>query len=616
MASTCSFPISEFFNRTLVFANSALSPDGDRIAYGCSLTGSPQIWVADIPETGLVRYPKPITSDKKRRPLIMESAFLWIDQNTLACTFDNDGDEVSFIEIYNLETGEIIPLPRGPEKTRDYLGFVSHDSKAGAVIYFLSNRDFEGSQGLFSYSLKTKQVTLIYQDRKKTCAWLPNLNYKDHFLFVSVDSNTSNSLMGVNPKTKKTITLFDEPGVMIHANAVLGSDQILVASNTGREFMSPAVLNVSTRKLEFLAPDRWDMDIQLSSDGKTLIGNENKGGKSVLSVFDLKLGKKESSLKKRDLKFSENGVIEEISLSKNGRFASFAHNSPTEPRDFYRLDLKTLKTQKLTDNYISRIPQKSLIPPKQITYKSGELTIYSWLFLPKDAKRDQSTPVIVWPHGGPQFQERASQRPVFQYFLNKGFAIWAPNHRGSTGFGQSFTKAIERKWGTADLPDMENGIQWLKDSRWIDPEKIAIMGGSYGGYMTLRSITRLPNIFKVAVDIFGVSNLLSFQKSVPPDWQPFMESLVGHAEKDRAMLIEQSPFFEMDKIKCPLLVIQGAKDARVVQAESDQIVEALKKRNHPVEYLVFEDEGHGFFKLENELAAYTKAAEFIERHLL
>ena len=161
---------------------------------------------------------------------------------------------------------------------------------------------------------------------------------------------------------------------------------------------------------------------------------------------------------------------------------------------------------------------------------------------------------------------------------------------------------------------MLNGIDWLKKSGWIDPKNISIMGGSYGGYMTLRCITKIPNTFKVAVDIFGPANLFTFIDSVPPDWKPFMDEMVGNAQRDREKLTEQSPIFALDKIDCPLIVVQGGRDPRVVQSESDQVVEKLRSMKKTVEYLVFEDEGHGFLKTENELKAYEAIAEFVKKY--
>jgi dipeptidyl aminopeptidase/acylaminoacyl peptidase len=375
-----------------------------------------------------------------------------------------------------------------------------------------------------------------------------------------------------------------------------------------------AILSLKSGELDFIQKDSWDIEIaKLSKDQKNLFVVRNVEGQSKLEHYSF------PSLKRLSTKFKSAGVISSVDYSNKQKALIIGYWSPTESKNFYRVSLKNKKTERLTDTWSSIIPESSMIHPKSVWFESQGQKIHSWLFLPKANKRslkkNVKAPVIVWPHGGPQWQERAQFRPIFQYFLSKGFAIWAPNPTGSTGYGISFCKKIERAWGTADLPDMLNGISWLKNSGLIDPEKMVIMGGSYGGYMTLRAITKIPNTFKAAVDLFGVSNLLTFATNIPEDWKFFVEKLVGNPIQDRDMLMEQSPVNYLDKVDCPLLVVQGGRDPRVVKSESDQVVEKLKSMKKEVEYLVFEDEGHGFFKPENELAAYKKAAEFLELHV-
>ena len=615
------FSLAEYFNRMLVFPHAALSPDGKRLAYISSVSGSPQVWTAEVPRAGMLRYPKPVTSSKSQRPYVFERALAWLGPDLLAIVFETDGDECTFIEILNLKTGEIIPIPRGEGKSRDFLGFAEIDRVRGPLLYLSSNRANPRVQALYRFSLANRELTLIYQDASHSAAWSSGVRWKKQYLFSLTTSNVSNRLMACNASNGQVTTLFDAPDTFTTAVAGLAGNRILVTSSYGQEFIGPAILEVSKKagnsRIKFLlgelGRDLWDRDVTLSPDHKNLLVNENRAGESVLTLYAW------PSLKKRKIQPPRGGMIDTMSFSRDGRSILIAHQSSVNPRDFYRMDVRSGKAEALTDNYVSRVPRPSLVEPKPIRYRLknplGEREIYSWFFLPQGARQDASLPVIIWPHGGPQWQERPQQRPVFQFLLSRGFAIWAPNHRGSTGFGKTCAKSIERAWGTADLPDLAGGITWLKQSGWIDPDRIAIMGGSYGGYMTLRAITRLPEVFRVAVDIFGVVNLLTMTQSMPEDWKPYTDRLIGNPEKDRAMLIEQSPFFELDRVRCPLLVIQGKNDPRVTPEESEQVVASLRQRNHPVEYLLFPDEGHGFFKLENEIAAYTKAAEFIEKYL-
>ncbi len=602
------FPISEYFNRLNVFPATALSKDASQLAYQSSLTGSPQIWLGQVPSgEGLLSYPKPLTTGKDEQPHVMlPSALQWVGNDKLICLMDRHGDEQTFIRIHDFKTGTVadIPVEKG---ARDYLGFVSKDHK---TYFFGSNRGNLSSQGLYTYDFKSGKVEKWFHDPAVSSSWSGNQMYRGRRMFAKMTSTLSNSLHLIDPKTKEVTDLFDEPGTILGPVEFLPDGKLLVISNSGRQFMGLATIDLKSKALNYIERDQWDVDgAEVSPDKKSMLVLRNIAGRSRLDMYTW------PRLKKMALNMPSDGVIDGFAYAESGKFAVVNYSSPTQPRDFYRLNLKTRKAQQLTDNWTSKIPKKEFSMSKLVQYKSEGKKIYSWLFLPKGAKKNKKTPVIIWPHGGPQWQERAQFRPIFQYFVGRGFAVWAPNPTGSTGFGKDFVQAICGQWGTADLPDMKNGIQWLKDSGFIDPKRIAIMGGSYGGYMTLRSMTTFPATFKAGVDVFGVSNLITFVKSVPPDWAPYMDELVGNPITDKAKLEGQSPINALDKIDCPLMVIQGAKDPRVVQAESDQVVASLRKRGATVEYLVFEDEGHGFLKLENELAAYKAAAEFLEKYL-
>jgi dipeptidyl aminopeptidase/acylaminoacyl peptidase len=194
--------------------------------------------------------------------------------------------------------------------------------------------------------------------------------------------------------------------------------------------------------------------------------------------------------------------------------------------------------------------------------------------------------------------------------------VLAPNIRGSTGYGKTYQKLIHRDWGGAELKDIEAAARYLQSLDWVDAKRMGVFGGSFGGFATLSAVSRLPDYWAAAVDLVGPSNLVTFVKSVPPYWRRWMDEWVGNPEKDYDLLMERSPITYVDQIKAPLFIIQGAKDPRVVKAESDQIVERLRARGVDVRYDVYEDEGHGFTKRQNELRAWRAAAEFFEELLL
>ena len=224
--------------------------------------------------------------------------------------------------------------------------------------------------------------------------------------------------------------------------------------------------------------------------------------------------------------------------------------------------------------------------------------------------------MVVSIHGGPEYQERPAYQPLYQYLLSRGIAVLATNVRGSTGYGKSYQRLVQRDWGGDDLKDWDHAVKWLHAQDWADPERIGVYGGSYGGFAVLTCVTRLPDYWKAAVDVFGPSNLVTFAKAVPPTWRRFIARFVGDPETEAVFLLERSPITYVENVKTPLLVIQGATDPRVVQSESDQMVEKLRSLGREVEYVVFEDEGHGFTKRTNELKAARLSAAWLEQHLL
>ena len=206
--------------------------------------------------------------------------------------------------------------------------------------------------------------------------------------------------------------------------------------------------------------------------------------------------------------------------------------------------------------------------------------------------------------------------PLYQYLVSRGIGVLATNIRGSTGYGKTFQKLIHHDWGGAELEDLRHAAEWLRAQDWVDSDRLGVFGGSFGGFATLSCVTRLPEYWRSAVEFFGPSNLVTFAKAVPPTWRRFMNRWVGDPETEADFLLERSPITYVENVRVPLLVIQGATDPRVVKGESDQMVERLRELGRDVEYVVYDDEGHGFTKRRNMSDAFRRSAEWLERHLV
>jgi len=270
-----------------------------------------------------------------------------------------------------------------------------------------------------------------------------------------------------------------------------------------------------------------------------------------------------------------------LSLSADGSRAALIWQGPQQPPDLFVVDTETGKARRLTESMLGGLRPRDLLEPELIGYPTFDgRDIPAFLYRPKKRGR---VPVVVSIHGGPEAQERPVYMPLYQYLLSRGIAVLATNIRGSSGYGKSYQKLIHRDWGGGDLKDWEHAAKWLRAQDFVDPDRIVVFGGSYGGFAVLSCITRLPEYWKAAVDIFGPSNLVTFAKAVPPMWRRFMERWVGNPETEVDFLMERSPITYVENVKAPLLVIQGATDPRVVKPESDQMVEKLRGLGREVE---------------------------------
>jgi dipeptidyl aminopeptidase/acylaminoacyl peptidase len=264
------------------------------------------------------------------------------------------------------------------------------------------------------------------------------------------------------------------------------------------------------------------------------------------------------------------------------------------------------------------LPEEDMAPMRPISYRVADgLMIHGYLTLPV-GRQPRQLPLLVHPHGGPWHRDSWGFDPEVQFLANRGYAILQVNFRGSTGYGRRFLESSFGQWGLAMQDDITAGVQWAIGEGFADPRRIAIYGGSYGGYAALSGLTKTPDLFACGISYVGVSNLFTWIAAIPPYWKPYLEmmyEMVGHPERDADRFRRTSPYYQADRIQVPLLVAQGVNDPRVRKEESDQIVEALRQRGLQVEYLVKDDEGHGFRNEENQFEFYRILERFLERHL-
>jgi dipeptidyl aminopeptidase/acylaminoacyl peptidase len=321
-----------------------------------------------------------------------------------------------------------------------------------------------------------------------------------------------------------------------------------------------------------------------------------------------------------DLKALETGAPGEPSVVSRDRDLQkwvVAYSADVRPVNYYLYDRTT---RKLTHLFAARpeLEKYKLAPMKPVVIKSRDgLELVSYLTLPAGIE-PKKLPLVLMVHGGPWARDSWGFDAQGQWLANRGYAVLSVNYRGSTGFGKKFLHAGDREWAGKMHDDLIDAVNWAVKQGIADPQRVAIYGGSYGGYAALVGATFTPEVFRCAIDVVGPSNLITLLRSIPPYWEPMKKLFtvrVGDIEKEEEFLKARSPLFKADRIKIPMLIAQGANDPRVKQAEAEQIVEAIRKAGKPVEYLLFPDEGHGFARPENRLKFYAAAEQFLAKYL-
>jgi len=316
----------------------------------------------------------------------------------------------------------------------------------------------------------------------------------------------------------------------------------------------------------------------------------------------------------------ENTSITNVGFSDDEKTMRFYAGGSNTPSNLFVYDLETKQQNQITNVLNREIKGEHLVTAEVVRFNSFDgLEIPAIYYKPHQASAENKVPALVWVHGGPGGQSRQNFSSLIQYLVNHGYAVLAVNNRGSSGYGKTFYQLDDVNHGDKDLKDCVEGKNWLTQQGEIDAEKIGIIGGSYGGYMTMAALTYTPEEFAVGVNLFGVTNWIRTLRSIPPWWESFKDALYKELgdpnSADSVRLKKISPLFHTDKVTKPLIVLQGSRDPRVLQVESDEIVAGVRKNGVPVEYVLFEDEGHGFVKKENQIEAYSKVLEFLDVYL-
>ena len=523
---------------------------------------------------------------------------------------DQGGNEIWHIYLYNLD-GSTIDLTPG-KKSRSLFLKWANDKKS---FFFSSNKRNPKYMDLYEMNIESFKSTLVFKNDAALNVGDISKNKKYLALSKTYTRNNSDLYLYNFDNQRLTKILFEEADVN-HSSAgfSIDSETLYFVTDLDSEFRYLKKYSIKSGKVELVQKEDWDIGANYFSDnGKYRITAINKDSQTEIKILDTSSGK---HLK---LPKMPSGNISSVNISKSESLISFYHGSSQSPNNLYFYKIGSRKLRRLTTSMNPLINQKHLGKAKVVRYRSFDgLEIPAIYYKPPQANINNKVSAIVRVHGGPGGQARVGYRASTQYLVNNGYAVLDINNRGSSGYGKTFQTLDDQAHGKGDLDDCVAAIDWLKSQDHIDGENIGILGGSYGGYMVMAAMAFRPDAFDVGVNIFGVTNWVRTLKSIPPWWEAARESLykeLGNPFTQEEYLYSISPLFHAENIKKPVLVLQGANDPRVLQVESDEMVEEIKKQNVPVEYVVFPDEGHGFSKKKNQITSNETILTFLNKYL-
>ncbi|HEX4961297.1 MAG TPA: S9 family peptidase [Thermoanaerobaculia bacterium] len=598
------YTIDQFLANT-AYGGASFSPDGKKILVGSNETGVFNAF--SFPVDG----GKPTQLTDSKVSAVQAIGYFPNDERFLYSS-DQGGNEQSHLYVQSPD-GKVRDLTPGDKLRAEFEGWAP-DEKS---FFLATNERDPAAMDLYEMSVDGYERKLLYTNDggytigaispdRRWVALVKVLTTSDSDIYLY--DRTAAKLKRLTPETPNE-EVANSPETFSRDNASL-----YYTTTQGSEFAYLVRYELATGKTTDIVRTHWDVaGAGLSRDGRYLTVAINNDAKTELRVFDA------ATLKPIELPTLPGADVTGVTFSKDSsRMAFYAESAG--PRDLYVRDVAgNGKPRQLTHALNAAIDPANLVPAEVVRFKSYDgLVIPGLLYKPIGASPASKVPALLSVHGGPGGQSRVGYSGLIQFLVNHGYAVYAINNRGSSGYGKKFFMLDDRKHGEDDLDDCVASKKMLAATGWVDPGRIGILGGSYGGYMVLAALAFRPTAFNVGVDLYGVSNWLRTLQSIPAWWGPARDSLykeLGDPVKDEAYLRRISPLFHADQIERPLIVLQGENDPRVLKKESDEIVEAVRKKGVPVEYLLFPNEGHGLSRRDSQEKAYKATLEFLDKYL-
>jgi dipeptidyl aminopeptidase/acylaminoacyl peptidase len=596
------YPVEQFLTTTR-HSGASFSPDGRKILVTSDRSGALNAWAYPV-DGG-----PPVQLTDSKVNAIRTIGYFPRDERIL---FQQDqGGNARLHHLYvQSPDGSVRDLTPMEGRRAEFLGW----SKDETSFFFMTNERKDSAFDLYEMTLDGYERKLLFTN--DTGYDLAAVSRDGRYVALVNAPETIHSDAWIHDRaTGKTLPVAPTGGEVAEEPWTFSPDgkSLYYTSDQGAELAYLMRYDVETgKRTEVLRDGKGSVvGAGFTADARYFLVRLDRDARSELRMFDRDM----RPVPLPDLPDADLGQVE---ISRDGRSLAFYANSSAPP-DLFVHDLRTGQTRQLTRSLGAGIDPAHLVPGKVARFKSYDgVEIAGILYKPHHASPRNKVPAVVWVHGGPGHQSRIGYNPFIQFLANHGYAIYAINNRGSFGYGKTFYAMDDRKHGEADLDDCVASKKMLIDTGWVEPDRIGILGISYGGYMVLAALTFRPKEFAAGVDFYGPSDWLRLLSAMPPDWGSTRDAMykeMGHPEKDAERLRRISPLFHAHRIERPLLVFQGVNDRTVLKTQSDEIVEAVRKKGVPVEYIVFEDEGHGIRRKENQARAYAATVAFLDKYL-
>jgi dipeptidyl aminopeptidase/acylaminoacyl peptidase len=590
---------------TRAIGASAWSPDGKTIAFISNISGRNNLWL--VPAEG--GWPTQLTVSDQR-----QAAPAWSpDGKWIAYMSDYDGDEQWDIFLVSPNTGQVVNLTNTREIAEESPAW----SPDGRYLAYMVKPKTSSVFEIDVYDTLTRETRHLTRGTAKDKLNFSPIWSRDGKWIIYTQQQakgTDSNIFVAEAAIGKSTLLTPHQGEQLYSANDFSPDgkQVLITANAANGYDNVGLLDVASKKITWLTQDKWEISgSNFSPDGKSITWTANVDGNTDIYLHDIASGKTTSLPLPKGV--NQVGGAESA-FTRDGSRLLYYHNGPNAPNDVWIYSLADGKSHQVTHALVAGVRAEDMVEPFLVHYPSrdGKWTISALVYLPYNLPRQAVSPAIVYVHGGPTAQTVNAFSRIIQYMANQGYLVIAPNYRGSTGYGKEFQQANLFDMGGGDLQDVLAAADWIKQTGYVDPKKLILMGGSYGGYMTMMGVTKAPEVWAAGVPIVPFVNWFTEIENEDPVLQQSDIATMGDPVKNKALYEDRSPINFIDRVKAPLLLLAGGHDPRCPKTEAQQVVDAIKKRGGVVEYKVYENEGHGFAKVENQIDAYKRVAEFLK----